>query len=382
MSGSARRAALVAALALPAVPATGAAQEWRATARFGRIAYEGAPAGSAADASVVLGIGRIAPRDWLGVSAAVPVGEQPFWAVAGGWKRFATRASSGVLLDLSAHGFVQREVAAGPVGGPGGIPLPPGPGDDGARLGGGGGGELMAGGFAAAGLLHVEVRAGAVAQRSEVAGVPQERALPTGDARLSTVVAPFTVAAEARGWRDAGETYVYGGGALHLARGPLQLWGGIGRWLEAGPTGVTWSAGATMTVRDGVELQLGGRGNTFDPLYLSTLKTSFWGGLTLRLGGARTGRAPVPARYAGGRAVIRVPARDAAGAVSIAGDFTGWKPAAMRREGGHWTYDVPLAPGVYHYAFVRDDGTWFVPETVPGRQRDGMGGWVAVLVVS
>jgi hypothetical protein len=40
------------------------------------------------------------------------------------------------------------------------------------------------------------------------------------------------------------------------------------------------------------------------------------------------------------------------------------------------------APGVYHYAFVAEDGTWFVPESVPGRQDDGMGGHVAVLVVS
>jgi hypothetical protein len=381
VNGTARRGGLLAAVAILVAPCTGHAQEWRATARFGRIAYEGAPAGSAADASVVLGIGRTAPRDWLGVSAAVPVGGQPFWAVAGGWKRFATRSAAGVLLDLSAHGFVQREAAAGPAGGPG-IPLPPGPGDDAARSGGGGGGELMGGGFAAAGVWRFEARGGAVAQRSEVGGVLQERVLATGDARISALVAPFIVQAETRGWQDEEATHVYGGGVLHLAQGPLQLWGGIGRWLEAGISGVTWSAGVTTTLRDGVELQVGGRGNTFDPLYLSTLKTSVWGGLTLRLGGGRTGRAPVPARYAGGRALIRVPARDAAGAVSIAGDFTGWKPAAMRREGSHWTYDVPLAPGVYHYAFVREDGTWFVPETVPGRQRDGMGGWVAVLVVS
>ena len=29
---------------------------------------------------------------------------------------------------------------------------------------------------------------------------------------------------------------------------------------------------------------------------------------------------------------------------------------------------------MYHYAFVAEDGTWFVPESVPGRQDDGMGG--------
>jgi hypothetical protein len=54
----------------------------------------------------------------------------------------------------------------------------------------------------------------------------------------------------------------------------------------------------------------------------------------------------------------------------------------MQREGSHWTYALRLDPGVYHYAFVAEDGTWFVPESQPGRQADGMGGHVAVLVVS
>jgi hypothetical protein len=53
----------------------------------------------------------------------------------------------------------------------------------------------------------------------------------------------------------------------------------------------------------------------------------------------------------------------------------------MLREGAGWTYATQLKPGVYHYAFVAEDGTWFIPDSVPGRQDDGMGGQVAVLVV-
>jgi hypothetical protein len=90
----------------------------------------------------------------------------------------------------------------------------------------------------------------------------------------------------------------------------------------------------------------------------------------------------VPLRTRDGRAVIGVDAGSVRGAPSIAGDFTGWKPVPMRRDGSRWTYTATLAPGVYHYAFVAADGTWFVPESVPGRQDDGMGGHVAVLVVS
>jgi hypothetical protein len=74
--------------------------------------------------------------------------------------------------------------------------------------------------------------------------------------------------------------------------------------------------------------------------------------------------------------------RAAKGRPAIAGDFTGWKPVPMQRDGSRWTYMVKLEPGAYHYAFVAEDGTWFVPESVAGRQDDGMGGHVALLVVS
>ena len=53
----------------------------------------------------------------------------------------------------------------------------------------------------------------------------------------------------------------------------------------------------------------------------------------------------------------------------------------MERDGTFWSYTVAAAPGVYNYAFVSATGDWFVPENVPGRKDDGMGGHVAVLVV-
>jgi hypothetical protein len=91
--------------------------------------------------------------------------------------------------------------------------------------------------------------------------------------------------------------------------------------------------------------------------------------------------APVAPVAPGGRRMIGIPAGAAKGTPSIAGDFNGWTPEPMRREGSRWVWTGVLAPGVYHYAFVAADGTWFVPESVPGRQDDGMGGHVAVLVV-
>ncbi|HUF35680.1 MAG TPA: hypothetical protein VMN37_07000, partial [Gemmatimonadales bacterium] len=102
------RAAL-AALAILTVPQVAWSQEWRASARFGRVTYEGAPAGASASSAAVLGLGRSGLRDWLGASVALPLGEDPFWAVLGGLKRVETRGLAGVLLDLSGHGFIQRQ---------------------------------------------------------------------------------------------------------------------------------------------------------------------------------------------------------------------------------------------------------------------------------
>jgi hypothetical protein len=132
-----------------------------------------------------------------------------------------------------------------------------------------------------------------------------------------------------------------------------------------------------------VSLALTARSNAFDPLYLTTTETSFSAGLSVRLGRrATTVRAPVPASYRNGRAEVRVPVRGISGTPSIAGDFTGWRPVPMARDRGQWVWRGALEPGTYNYAFVGEDGTWFVPESVPGRRSDGMGGHVAVLVVA
>ena len=385
MSVAARGVSLLATLAILAAPPAARSQEWRATARVGRVSYQGAPTGASASSSAVVGLGRTGLRDWFGVSAAIPLGEDPFWAVLGGWKRLETRGNGGLLLDLTGHGFIQRQgttTAGDPAPGP--LPFLPKPtapltsDPDGEGVGG----EAMAGGFAGSTRFRLESRVGVAAQRSRLSGVTRERALPIGDARVSLALDPVTLQAESRGWLDDNTTHAYVGTTLQYARGPFQLWGSLGQWVAGGLDRTAWSAGAGAAVAPGIELQLGGRGNAFDPLYLSATETSYWAGLSLHVGGARGLGAPVPTRSRDGRAVVSLPARAAKGRPSIAGDFTGWKPVPMQRDGARWTYTEKLEPGTYHYAFVAEDGTWFVPESVAGRQDDGMGGHVAVLVVS
>jgi 1,4-alpha-glucan branching enzyme len=61
--------------------------------------------------------------------------------------------------------------------------------------------------------------------------------------------------------------------------------------------------------------------------------------------------------------------------VSLAGTFTGWKPAVAlhRSGGGEWTALVPLRPGVYDYAFVVDGDRWVADPNAP-QVDDSFGG--------
>jgi hypothetical protein len=68
--------------------------------------------------------------------------------------------------------------------------------------------------------------------------------------------------------------------------------------------------------------------------------------------------------------------------VTLAGDFTGWKPAHQltRTEPGVWTVVVPLDPGIHNYAFVVDGEQW-VPDPNAPAVDDGFGGLNSRLAV-
>ncbi len=384
------RAAL--ALALLAAVAPARAQEWRAVAQLGEVAYEGAPTSAASASALVLGLSRTDLASGFGLWAGVPIAhDDPLWGVAAASRRFESGARVGPLLELSGHAFLQRDLrnaTAEPSPRPGPLdPLlpPPPPAERAAPLSGrGAGGEVAAGLFALVSPLRLEARLGVAGQRSVLAEVAEGRVLPVADARLSLAKGRVSLAAEVRGWSaDEGE-HVYAGGTAQLAAGPLVLWGSAGAWTRGGVDATPWAAGARLAVGERLALEVSARGHAFDPLYRTETDRSVIFATSVRLGGrARRlpASAPVPAAYEAGRATVRLRASDAAGHPAIAGDFTGWKPQPMKREGDHWIFGVPLAPGVYHYAFVSEDGRWFVPESVPGRQSDGMGGHVAVLVV-
>lgn len=372
------RRPLLLALGVLLAAAPGAAQEWRVGAQLGRIAYNGALAAGGEEPAVVLGLSRVGSAQWFGVSAGLPVAGQSLWGAVGASRRLRVSRGGPLGLDLSAHAFAQRtpdsltQVGAGPP------PLPSGEGaiDDWYVRGAGAQAALVL--SAGLAFAQLELRGGAAARASAIAGERVTEVLPAADARLLLDLGPVRVGPEAQQWSDRA-TWL--GGAVRFAEGPAFLWGSVGQWTHGGPADVAWSIAGALDVGAGLRLEASYRSPGFDPLYRSETAESGSLGVSLRVGGAPTAAAPVPASYVGGRAVIRVRARDVRGTPSIAGDFTDWRPVPMTRTGDHWEVAIPVGPGVYGYAFVNERGEWFVPDNTPGRRSDGMGGWQAVLVV-
>ena len=375
--GPAVRAALSAGALLLATGVPLFAQEWRVSAQFGRVDYAGAVADAAQTATLSLGASRLGNLDWLGASVGVPLRDDPLWAVAGVWKRWQTVGRAGLALDFMGHAFVQRDDEAdSPL-----VPLPPAESTF-TRSGEGVGGELAVVAFGSIGPARAELRAGATGQQSRVSDVESSTLLPFSEANVLLNVGVLQVGPEAKLWL-ADSTRSYVGLAAYGTAGPVDVWANGGGWVAGGPGEVAWSAGAALPVGGRVRLEGSFRSGSYDPLYDAYTNHSFTLGASVRVAGPGAGvvSAPTPARYEDGRAQIRIRATDVAGQPRIAGDFNAWQPQPMVAEGDDWTFTVPLAPGVYHYAFVDADGEWFVPEWLPGRRPDGMGGVVAVLVV-
>lgn len=103
--------------------------------------------------------------------------------------------------------------------------------------------------------------------------------------------------------------------------------------------------------------------------------------ITPRAGSRSAARSPVQVeRVDGGLVRLAFTIEQQAERLEIAGDWNGWDPLPLQRDGKRWWVELLLDPGIHRYALVVDGETWTVPDGVPV-EPDDFGGQVALLVV-
>lgn len=161
------------------------------------------------------------------------------------------------------------------------------------------------------------------------------------------------------------------------------FWAGVDRWQAEMLEETGWYVGGSLDLTSELAVRASVGRASGDPLFETPARNTWTLSLRYRFAD-RPGRAAgrVLPEYGAEGVELRVPADLARGTLSVGGSFNGWTPVPMTRAGDDWTITLDLPPGYYELAFVDEAGRWFVPESLPGRRPDGMGGWVMILVVS
>lgn len=341
------------------------AQGWTLDAYAGRATYD--PVASA----VGVRNAGLATRyqgsggEWLYGSAAVPLASgDPSWIAGGVGAR--PRLGAGLWrfgVRLAGHGYLYRDPILNGTGA-------------GATL------EALPFLTLRTRALEVELASGPVRATRAFGSTAYARTVHRSEGRVS-VGRSVRLHLEGRHLRAAEGSYPYVGASAELDLGRGRLWGGAGRWVaDALDNAGQWRVGAALDLVESMEVWGIIRQESADPLYWNVARQSWDVGVSWRPGQRSiSSSVAAPTVASEGRLSIRLPADLAQGRPSIAGDFNGWQPVAMQRIGEHWVARFEVESGLYRYAFVDADGNWFVPEGLPSRKPDGMGGFVAVVVV-
>lgn len=348
-------------------PAGAWGQGWTVDLNAGRASFETLPTTSTTNAA--LGLRYVLDRRFFQASLAAPLGsDELFWgAVAAGDRPSLRRGRFEAGVDLAAVAHGQRDPSVDVRGW--GIQ-----------------GQALPVVSASSGPVVAELRSGGSWYRAETDGQAWTRNVWESDLRLTTVPTPdLRVSAEARHLRASEGAYTFVGASASARVDRAHVWASVGEWvsgIELDVPSTNWGGGVSLSVRPSTSVWASVRREAFDPRFLSISRTSWSVGASYRLGSARS-RAPSigPEIRPGGRVVLRLPLSEASSPPYVAGDFSGWEGIPMHRHGSDWRAELRLEPGLYYYAFRTGDGEWFVPEAMPGRRDDGMGGWVAPLIV-
>ncbi|HEX6589413.1 MAG TPA: glycogen-binding domain-containing protein [Longimicrobiales bacterium] len=380
MAGSVRRASRLGIRAASCLfIASPAAAQWHAEVQAGRLQYDAAP--EAVTTSFAAGISWSNPWSMVAGSVGTPfTSEEPVWFALQGSHRIASRGDLGFGLDLGADAFVFHLSTPDP------DLLPDLFGSETTAVTGwGAAAEAMPFVGWRAGNVHLEARAGVASLLSDGTHIEEQtRTAFVADAFAETAVWRSLVLRGDGRWVSASEGGFPYAGVTVAWEGPFALWGSVGQWFDPAAESLSWRAGVALPVGNRVALLLNGEHEEIDPVHATPARTTWGAGVRVMLGALARVSEPLPDAYVDGVATISLDAEATdARTPSIAGDFNDWTPAPMTRDetADAWTFRIPVAPGVYHYSFVDADGNWFVPEGTPGRRSDGMGGYVAVLVV-
>lgn len=362
-----------------------AAAQWAVELQGGRL--QGAPgAEPATNGALSLHLRHEHRNGGLRLGGGLPAESgEPYWGSAAGWYRLARSTGSlSAGVDLVAHGALLRgrdggfrRVPGFPFGRPQFEEVPP---TTASTIGG----QAMPLVAFEHGAWRVQGRAGVahVAMRQREASV--DRTVPQADLQVTRFLGDhFAVSPTVRRFREPdGEWTDYAGVTGVVAVPSLTIAATVGHWMRRGEVETPWALSATLWPQGRIHLAASVRRESYDPLTRQADLTSWNLGVGMKLGRLpRSATAPIAPVDAEGQAVIRLPLRAGGDGPRIAGDFTNWTPVPMTRRDDAWVYAAALPAGVYQYAFVTADGTWFVPPSTPGRRDDGMGGHVAVLIV-
>jgi len=351
-----------------ASPREARAQIWSVDLSAGRTVYE--PIAVNAGTNNLVGTVRfdVLRNAWVYANAALPLGDAaPFWDGGGAGGRFFLPGSGlrhvALGSDADAHAFMFRDAAA-------------------QQMGSGGSVEAIPFASIAAGAASLELRGGWRGQSLAFAGVTQHRGVFETGLR-GVYDAAVNLQGDVRWVRATEGVFPFLGASIaYSGSSPVTVWGRAGRWVGNTLTNASWGVGAIAAIGSRSTVWFSAQQEAPDPLYWNAERRSWAVGVTRQLSRPAAPIVPVPSTQAGG-VLIRISAADApAGDVAIAGSFNNWQPQPMQREGANWIIRLPLAPGVYQYAFRSASGDWFVPASTPGRRDDGFGGQQAVLVVS
>ncbi|MEX2572486.1 MAG: glycogen-binding domain-containing protein [Gemmatimonadota bacterium] len=360
------RPLVVFAGSLVALPAAG--QTWTVEASAGGATHESVAA-DVGTHNAMLGV-RYDGLPWAYVTAGIPLGSESVpWASVGiGGRRFIPLGPLEAGLDLGANGHAYRVSDLEATGSGATLSALP----------------LLAW---AAGPVRLEAYSGGLLYHRRFGqGSELETATRTlydsGTSLAFAAQGDLLLRLDGRYLRAEEGNYPYVGGSVSYGSGPLQVWAGVGQWRFDSGAETGWEAGAQLGLNRATRVFASFADEPTDPIYFSLPRQRWTIGISRTLGSPPPSATPtaVPVAAAGALVTFSVPLDLAGDAPSIAGDFTDWEPRPMRREGGAWVIQLALEPGLHHYAFIRPDGSWFVPEWLPSVD-DGFGGTSAVIVV-